>query len=95
MLDGGNDAFFEELMSALGGYLGDKLNISKADYSRGKAQEALTSAGVNTEAVSAFLSIMDECEFARYAPAQSQANRQELFEQTQQLISTLEQSLKS
>lgn len=93
ILEGEAEAFFVELLWALNGYVRDKLNIAQADYSRNRAQEELARFGASEHDIEAFIAIVDACEFARYAPSQSQTNRQALFEQARQLITSLEQTL--
>lgn len=61
-------AFYEELHKALLGFVSDKLNMPLAELSRERIAESLKSANVDAPLVDTFISILDACEFARYAP---------------------------
>ena len=61
-------AFYEELHKALLGFISDKLNIPVAELSRDRITEALSEGNVTEKNVSAFIALLDACEFARYAP---------------------------
>ena len=61
-------AFYEELHKALLGFISDKLNIPVAELSRDRISEALDAENVDERYIGTFISILDACEFARYAP---------------------------
>lgn len=62
--------FFEELLRALWGYMGDKLAIGVADLTKERVEHALvTERGVPEQQAREFLNLVSECEFARYAPS--------------------------
>ena len=61
-------AFYEELHKALLGFISDKLNIPVAELSRDRMTEALSEGNVTEKNISAFIALLDACEFARYAP---------------------------
>lgn len=61
-------AFYEELHKALLGFISDKLNIPVAELSRDRISESLAAEKVDEKYVDTFISILDACEFARYAP---------------------------
>lgn len=61
-------AFYEELHKALLGFISDKLNIPVAELSRDRISDALREGNVDQNYVDTFISILDACEFARYAP---------------------------
>lgn len=61
-------AFYEELHKALLGFISDKLNIPVAELSRERISESLEAEKVDEKYISTFISILDACEFARYAP---------------------------
>ena len=61
-------AFYEELHRALLGYLADKFNMNATEMSREGIASRLADAGVGAEASEDFLSLLQACELARYAP---------------------------
>ncbi|MCF0166093.1 MAG: protein BatD [Bacteroidales bacterium] len=61
-------AFIEELHKALIGYVADKLTIAPADLDRDTIREKLLERGSSQEAIEGLFALLDECEYARYAP---------------------------
>ena len=66
---GDRDALYEELLHALWGYLGDKLRLPTAELSRSSVSEHLRHKGIPDEDITLLTEVVDEVEFARYAPA--------------------------
>ena len=62
-------AFYEELHRALTGYISDKLNIDMADMSKENIDATLRMNGCPEPLSTAFVSLIDACEFARYSPS--------------------------
>lgn len=65
------EAFYEEVLKALWGYVSYKLNIDKAELNRDNISEILQRKSVDEEMIREFMSVLDTCEFARYAPGSS------------------------
>ena len=61
-------AFYEELHRSLLGFVGDKLSMDMAQLSKENISSALTSRGVPSGVADEFVGLLDQCEFARYAP---------------------------
>jgi len=91
---GDNDQFYEETLKALWGYLSDKLGISVAELSREKAKQRLNEKQVDEALIDHFLELIDECEFARYAPSSEEGRMDKLYKQAITNISQLQQKLK-
>ena len=91
---GDSSGFYEELTRALWDYLGNKLIIDVADLSRERAYEALQKRNAPQKDIDAFLQIVDECEFARYAPGQGQGQLHKIYKEAIDVISRFEQTLK-
>lgn len=91
---GDKEAFYEETLKALWGYLSDKLGIPAAELSREKAREKLEQKHVEESLTGQFLTLIDECEFARYAPSSGEEQMDELFKKAIGVISQLQQKLK-
>ena len=91
---GDKDQFYEETLKALWGYLSDKLGISVAELSREKAKQRLNEKQVDEALIDHFLELIDECEFARYAPSSEEGKMDKLYKQSITNISQLQQKLK-
>ena len=61
-------AFYEAVLKALWGYLSDKLGIPLSGLSRDNAAEELKNKGIDEELVKEMIGLIDQCEFAQYAP---------------------------
>ena len=86
---GARDAFYEETLRALWGYLGDKLRLSGSELSRASVSELLRSRGLDQETIARLTSVIDEVEFARYAPAK-EGDMQALYDTTAEVISAID-----
>ncbi|MDR1405936.1 MAG: BatD family protein [Prevotellaceae bacterium] len=96
LLKAGNESgFYEELTKALWGYLSDKLAIAAAGLSRENARETLQHRRLPETDIETFLQVIDECEFARYAPAGGSTQMQKIYEDAITVVSRFEQKLKS
>ncbi len=95
MLKGDNDAFYDEVLKALWGYVGDKLNMPEEQLSRENVREKLAEHGVDDASVDKFIEALDECEFERYAPGDARGNMNKTFESAMQAIMDIENTMKN
>ncbi|MCL2133871.1 MAG: BatD family protein, partial [Bacteroidales bacterium] len=86
------NSFYDELSRAMWGFLTDKAGLSVADLSREKAREVMQAKNAKEEDITAYLQVLDECEFARYAPGAGQSAMQKVYEVAIQIISKFEQT---
>jgi len=63
------DSFFEEIEKSLWGYFADKFKVSIADLSKETVSTHFYSNAIDINTEKQFIALLDECEFARYAPA--------------------------
>jgi hypothetical protein len=91
---GNAQGFYDELLRAMWGYLGDKLAMPVADLSRESANVAFSERGIEESYTATFLSVIDECEFARYAPGSAHKGMAQLYADAAEVISKLEQRIK-
>ncbi|MEO3420843.1 BatD family protein, partial [Bacteroides xylanisolvens] len=56
------DAFYDEVLKALWGYISDKLNIPVSRLSKDNIEEKLRNHGVNEELIKEFLNALNDCE---------------------------------
>ena len=86
--------FYDEVLRALWGYVGDKLNISVAELNKDNVSEKLRERGAQDELVGSFLSALNECEFARYAPGDPSQTMESLYAAATKVIDDMEISIK-
>lgn len=85
-----SSAYYEELHKALSGYISDKLAIPVADLSKERISDVLSDCGVDRSLTEEFLSIIDACEFARYAPDTNLDAMEHHYNHAVKVISELE-----
>ncbi len=62
------EQFYEEVLKALWGYVSYKLNIDKVELNRDNITGILQQKTVDHTIIQEFMGVLDECEYARYAP---------------------------
>ena len=87
-------AFYEELHKALLGFVSDKFNLDAAEMSRENIAARLSEAGVREESVSAFIGLLEACEFARYAPDSGHEAMNAHYESALSVISSIDDNMK-
>lgn len=87
---GDRTAFYADLLSAMWGYLSDKLSIPVSELDKENIQAELQNYGVDDELQQATLSLLDKCEFAQYAPELAGTNMAPVLDEAATLIGRLE-----
>jgi hypothetical protein len=87
------DKFYEEVLKATWGYLSDKLNIPVSELTRTNAISSLIEKGIDEERINNLNTILDTCEFARFAPAGSGTEAETIYEDASQFIKSVENSI--
>lgn len=87
--------FYDEVLRALWGYVGDKLNMHVEDLSRDNVSEKLAEKGVDEDTIKMFITALDECEFERYAPGDAQGNMSKTFAMAIDAIMKIEDAMKT
>jgi hypothetical protein len=88
-----SDKFYEEILKAIWGYLSDKLNIPVSELTRNSAVNSLTDKGIAEADINNLTSILDTCEFARFAPSSSAAEAEKIYEGASKFIRLVENSI--
>lgn len=88
-----SDKFYEEILKAIWGYLIDKLNIPVSELTRNSAVNSLTEKGIAEAEINNLTSILDTCEFARFAPSSSTAEAEKIYEGASKFIRLVENSI--
>lgn len=94
MLAGKTNEFYDEVLRALWGYVGDKLNMAAEKLSRENISEKLQSHNVDDNTISKFLSAIDDCEMMRFAPGDPEGNMNKTFESAMTAIMEIENVMK-
>ncbi len=95
LLDNGqHDAFHEEISFALWGYISQKFNIPMSLLSMDTAREQLEIRKVDNALTERFMTTLNDCNFARYAPVGKALNMNQLYELAIKTIAETEQVLK-
>lgn len=94
LADQKKDKFYEESLRAVWGYLSDKLTIPVADLNRENVEAELKLYGVDEGLISKFIYILDTCEFARYAPSDSDKVMGSLYHEMVAAIGSMENVIK-
>jgi hypothetical protein len=88
------EAFYDEVLKALWGYISDKLNIPVSQLSKDNIEEELVKYNVSKELIHTFIETMNECEFARYAPGNQNEAMDKVYTSAIDVISKMENSIK-
>ena len=88
------EEFLNEVLKAIWGYIGDKLNLGQANLNREFIEMFLASRNVDTNVIISLISLLDQCEYIRYAPGDSSAELDNIFNDAHDVINKLEQELR-
>lgn len=88
------EAFYDEVLKALWGYISDKLNIPVSRLSKDNVEEKLRNHGVGEELIKDFLNALNECEFARFAPGDENQAMDKVYSSSIEVMSKMENSIK-
>ncbi len=92
VLDGKSNAdFYQELHAALNAYLIEKFGLSKASLNKTEIRDCLLHAGLTSDSIERFIKLLEECEYARYAPVKDVAQNQCMYDEASILINIIEQ----
>ena len=86
--------FYDEVLRALWGYVGDKLNIPVEQLSHDNISQRLSDRHVGEETIAQFIGALDECEFERYAPGDPKGNMNKVYEKAMTAIEQIEGTMK-
>ncbi len=82
--------FYDEVLKAVWGYLSDKLSLPLSELTKDNVSAELERYGASADLIERFNDILGRCEFARYAPSQSDEAMDELYAQTLDAIGKME-----
>jgi len=94
MRAGKQNEFYDEVLRALWGYVGDKLSMPVEQLSRENISQQLASHNVSEDTVRQFIGALDECEYARYAPGDATGNMNKVYEAAMTAITQIATTMK-
>lgn len=94
MLSNNKEAFFNEILNALNKYIGDKFALSIVDLSKEKISEMLLSRNVSDSTTKNVIDTLNTCEYAKYAPSAVTGDLKQVYNDTVELISQIENQIK-
>ena len=86
--------FYDEVLRALWGYVGDKLAIPVEQLSHDNISQRLTERQVDEVTIGEFMGALDECEFERYAPGDPKGNMNKVYDKAMNAIEKIEEVMK-
>lgn len=89
---GNKEPFYIALEKAMHNFLKAKINIETSEMSKEKISEILLDRKANPDAITSFINLTENCEFARYAPSSSAAIQQD-YDKAVAIISELEKQI--
>lgn len=94
MKQGKNTEFYDEMLAAMWGFLGHRLKMPTSELTRQNVSDVLASRGVREDIVNATISLLDDCEFAKYAPSPQSGDMHNIYEKGVELIQNLNSAIK-
>ena len=85
---------YDEVLKALWGYISDKLSIPVSQLSKDNIEAELTNYGVQEALIAEFIGVLNECEYARYAPGNENEAMDKVYSASVEVISKMENSIK-
>jgi hypothetical protein len=92
--DNCTNEFYDETLKAVWGYMSDKLNIPLSQLSKDNISNELARRGCDNMLVDGLMNLLNECEFARYAPGDPGATMDKVYKMAVDVISKMENSIR-
>ena len=90
MRSGDKGKFYAEVLTALWGYLSDKLQIPGSELNKENIAAELSRYGASEEIVAAVLEVLNNCEMAQYAPELSGNDMESIYSAAAEVMDKLE-----
>ena len=81
-----NNKFYESLSETILNYLIQRFNFKKAELSKLQIEECLTNQQIEGEVIRRLLKVIDECEFAKFAPAKDEGGLKDILNETTDVL---------
>jgi hypothetical protein len=87
--------FFEEIEKSLWGYFASKFKVDSAELSKETVARHFDASDIHKEIEEKFITLLNECEFARYAPASNKNTQMDtILEKAETIIIEVETALR-
>lgn len=86
--------FYDEVLRALWGYVGDRLSMPVEQLSRDNVSQQLENHGVSEEVIRQFIGALEECEYARFAPGDAKGNMKKVYDAALSAITQIASTMK-
>ena len=94
-LDSNQDTlFYDEIAKALWGYVADKFSIDQVNLTTDKIKAKLIAKQIEEQKIDSLIQVLQQCEFARFAPSADPNGKQKLYDQATEVIQNFEQKNK-
>ena len=90
MRAGDKNKFYAEVLTALWGYLSDKIQIPVSELNKENISAELTNYGATDEVIEAVIEVLNNCEFAQYAPELSGNDMESIYSAAADAMDKLE-----
>lgn len=84
------EEFYDNMLSALWGYIGDKLKMPTSELTRSNVSEEFEKHHVQESTFMPIINLIDECEYAKYTPVARDANMRQLYTDALECLSKVE-----
>ena len=84
------NAFYDEIARGLWGYVGDKLLIEVSSLTKDNVKDKLLQRGTSEALIDRFLKVLNDAEFARYAPSAAGISPEQVLNESVKIIVDLE-----
>lgn len=84
------EEFYDNMLAALWGYIGDKLKMPTSELTRSNVSEEFEKHKVQEATFMPIINLIDECEYAKYTPVARDANMRQLYTQALESLSKVE-----
>ena len=88
------DKFTEEINKAVWGFLSDKFAIEYAKLTRNNIEEYMIKAYLNNELINETIELLDKAEYSRYAPQSQESDFMNLYNEAENIIYKIEDTLR-
>jgi hypothetical protein len=94
LAEGKKALFYDEVLKALWGYISDKLSIPISTLTKDNIEDKLKEREVDEALINVFLDTLNECEFARFAPAADNQAMDNVYASALEVIGKMENSIR-
>lgn len=91
---GDQNAFYAEISQALWGYISDKYSIARAELSIDNVKNYLLERNAPEDLIDQFVDTLNLCEYARFAPGETDKKMEELYQKGIDVITKAENLIK-